>query len=181
MSDARNTRSALAQALKELILEEPFAKITVADICSRCNMNRKSFYYHFKDKYDLVNWIFDVEFVEALGQGNPEDTSIWSVVRLASSYFYENREFYRRMFKIQGQNSLQEHLEKISVDMLIMSISRYCDSEELVRFTAHQFAHSVIVSFEWWILSKDCMQPDDFVTMMKSSIHILSKELMEGE
>ena len=26
-------------------------------------MNRKSFYYHFKDKFDLVNWIFDVEYL----------------------------------------------------------------------------------------------------------------------
>ena len=27
-------------------------------------MNRKSFYYHFKDKYDLVNWIFDTEITK---------------------------------------------------------------------------------------------------------------------
>lgn len=30
----------------------------------KCGMNRKSFYYHFCDKYDLVNWIFDTEFSE---------------------------------------------------------------------------------------------------------------------
>ena len=46
------------EALKGLMAEMPFEKINVSQICERCGMNRKSFYYHFKDKYDLVNWIF---------------------------------------------------------------------------------------------------------------------------
>ena len=44
--------------MKKLMKEKPFAKISVIDICEGCGMNRKSFYYHFKDKYDLVNWNF---------------------------------------------------------------------------------------------------------------------------
>ena len=60
MADSNITKRALASALKELMESTPFSKITVSDICAKCNMNRKSFYYHFKDKFDLVNWIFDV-------------------------------------------------------------------------------------------------------------------------
>ena len=52
--------------LRELMMELFFEKINVAQICERCNMNRKSFYYHFKDKYDRVNWIFDTEFIALL-------------------------------------------------------------------------------------------------------------------
>lgn len=66
MADSNITKRALATSLKELMAEQPFDKINVAQICERCNMNRKSFYYHFKDKYDLVNWIFDTEFLELL-------------------------------------------------------------------------------------------------------------------
>lgn len=54
MADSNITKRALATSLKELMVEQPFDKINVAQICERCNMNRKSFYYHFKDKYDLV-------------------------------------------------------------------------------------------------------------------------------
>ena len=50
MSDSNITKRSLASALKELMEEMPFAKITVADICEKCGMNRKSFYYHFRDK-----------------------------------------------------------------------------------------------------------------------------------
>lgn len=62
MPDSNITKKALAMAMKELMEQIPFSKISVSDICEKCGMNRKSFYYHFKDKYDLVNWIFDVEF-----------------------------------------------------------------------------------------------------------------------
>ena len=58
MADSNITKRALAEALKELLKAEPFAQVSVGEICEKCHMNRKSFYYHFKDKYDLVNWIY---------------------------------------------------------------------------------------------------------------------------
>ena len=63
MADSNFTKRALAGALRELMMDVPFDKIRVAHICERCDMNRKSFYYHFKDKYDLLNWIFDTDFI----------------------------------------------------------------------------------------------------------------------
>ena len=58
------TKKVLAYALKNLMETRPLNKITVGDICEACDMNRKSFYYHFQDKYDLVNWIFYTEFFD---------------------------------------------------------------------------------------------------------------------
>ena len=43
MADSVITKKALAGALKELLNEEPFSKISIGDICERCGMNRKSF------------------------------------------------------------------------------------------------------------------------------------------
>ena len=73
MADSNITKSALASALKELMETTPFAKITVSDICAKCNMNRKSFYYHFRDKFDLVNWIFDVEYLRSCADWEESD------------------------------------------------------------------------------------------------------------
>jgi len=44
MPDSNITKRALAQTMKDLMAERPFAKISVGDICERCGMNRKSFY-----------------------------------------------------------------------------------------------------------------------------------------
>lgn len=98
MADSNITKKALAASLKELMTEQSFEKINVTQICERCDMNRKSFYYHFKDKYDLINWIFDTEFMALV---KDEDLHAdygkhWALVEKACDYFYENHAFYRK-------------------------------------------------------------------------------------
>ena len=50
------TKRALEQSLKNLLLKKPLTKITINDITEDCGINRMTFYYHFKDIYDLVEW-----------------------------------------------------------------------------------------------------------------------------
>ncbi len=60
--------------------EVPFDKIQMTDICDRCGMNRKNFYYHLKVKYDLLNWIFDTEIISfAQHYFNPQKIFLRSV------------------------------------------------------------------------------------------------------
>ena len=91
MADSNITKRALSAALKELMETQPFSKISVGDICERCEMNRKSFYYHFRDKYDLVNWIYDTEFITVVRQSDGQTG--WSLVEALCQYFYDNRSF----------------------------------------------------------------------------------------
>ena len=48
------TKRALEASLKNLLLQKPLSKITISDITEDCGINRMTFYYHFKDIYDLV-------------------------------------------------------------------------------------------------------------------------------
>ena len=65
MSNNMITKDALGKALKVLLEKKPLSKISVKDITEYCNISRNTFYYHFKDKYDLVNWIYYTEFVQS--------------------------------------------------------------------------------------------------------------------
>ena len=49
------TKRALEASLKHLLLQKPLHKITINDITEDCGINRMTFYYHFKDIYDLSN------------------------------------------------------------------------------------------------------------------------------
>ncbi len=109
MADSNITKRALAAALKELMEQKPFSKINVAEICEKCGMNRKSFYYHFKDKYDLVNWIFDMDFAKVLEAHSKDDYFTWPFLEALCECFYENRCFYRKALKIREQNCLIDH------------------------------------------------------------------------
>jgi len=55
----RRTRTLLRAALVELIEERGFEKTTVGEICERAMVSRAAFYRNYRDKYALVEQIFD--------------------------------------------------------------------------------------------------------------------------
>ena len=52
------TKKALAETLKKLLSKNKLNKITIKEITEDCGVNRQTFYYHFKDIYDLLEWIY---------------------------------------------------------------------------------------------------------------------------
>ena len=61
-----NTKRILADSLKKIMKQKPFAKITVSEIIADCGVNRKTFYYHFEDIYALLKWMFEEEAIEVV-------------------------------------------------------------------------------------------------------------------
>ncbi|HCY78991.1 MAG TPA: dihydroxyacetone kinase transcriptional activator DhaS, partial [Clostridiales bacterium] len=55
---ASSTKEALGNALKKMLSVKPIDKITVKDLVEECGVNRQTFYYHFDDVYDLLEWVF---------------------------------------------------------------------------------------------------------------------------
>ncbi len=68
------TKRALEQSFLALLAEKPFKKITVSDITERCGVNRMTFYYHFEDIYDLLDYCLSYEMGKALN-GKYETTN----------------------------------------------------------------------------------------------------------
>lgn len=65
-----NTKKSLAEALKQAMKKKPFRKITVSELIGVCNINRKTFYYHFDDIYALLKWMFEQEAIEVVKHFN---------------------------------------------------------------------------------------------------------------
>mgnify|MGYP003183298716 CR=1 FL=1 len=85
---AQTTKRALEASLKKLLLKKPLNKITINDITEDCGVNRMTFYYHFKDIYDLVDWILVEDAAEALeGRQNFETWTFCSKFRRISCWF----------------------------------------------------------------------------------------------
>ena len=153
MADSNITKRALAASLKGLMAEQPFDKINVAQICERCDMNRKSFYYHFKDKYDLVNRIFDTEFIALVKENSPEADSYtyqerWAFIKKICRYFYQNHSFYRKALQIRGQNSFRDHFREYIQPLLAVRISHLFGQEQMDQFTLDFFTDAVLGSME---------------------------------
>ena len=168
LADSSITKRALASAMKELLKEVPFKRISVADICERCDMNRKSFYYHFKDKYDLVNWIFDTEVALIFRGRRSEDG--WDAVELLCHYLYDNRDFYYKVFQVQGQNSLSEHFREFLLPFLQERMAEAIGPGDVHRIGVNIFADGIVCAILRWLLDKECIPPEQFVSIVRKVV-----------
>ena len=55
------TRKAIMKTFLHILKNKPLDRITVKDICEQCEINRNTFYYYFKDIYDVLEAIFEDE------------------------------------------------------------------------------------------------------------------------
>ena len=155
------TKTVMAEAMKDLMREIPFAKISVGDICARCGMNRKTFYYHFKDKYDLVNWIFQTEFLEMMI--GKKYTSGWQLLSDICEYLYSERTFYTNALQVEGQNSFRDYFAS-SIGLILPEIMRENmlpieDEHFFVQFFTDAFQAAILR----WLKSTPVMPPEEFM------------------
>ena len=68
MPESNLTKKAIALSAKELTKEKPYDKISISDIADRCGIKRQTFYYHFQDLYDLIEWILIEDARKALNE-----------------------------------------------------------------------------------------------------------------
>lgn len=62
------TKKMLCTSLKKIMTHKAFSKITVSELIQDCNVNRKTFYYHFEDIYGLLKWMLEQEAFEVVKQ-----------------------------------------------------------------------------------------------------------------
>lgn len=91
--------------------EKPISKITVGDIADRCGINRQTFYYHFQDIPDLVEWICIVEADEAIE--NNKDYATWQEGILAVfEKLKKEKSFTKNLYRSTPREMLLNYLYK---------------------------------------------------------------------
>ncbi len=110
------TKRLIANSFKELVQQMPFEKITIKTITDHANVIRPTFYNHFHDKYELVEWIVQEEILKEAAK-RLEAGEGREGIRLIIKGFYEDRGYYRRAFEIIGQNGFATTLSKLLKEM----------------------------------------------------------------
>ena len=155
------TKRALEQSLKNLLLKKPLTKITINDIAEDCGINRMTFYYHFKDIYDLVEWSCTEDARKALEEKKTYDTwqqgflQIFEAVR-------ENKPFIMNVYRCVHREQVEAYLKPL-VDNLLLGViqeesARLTVREEDKAFIARIYSYIFIGVMLDWI--KDDMKTD---------------------
>ncbi len=168
MADSNITKRELAKAMKELLQTVPFKDISISAICEKCDMNRKSFYYHFKDKYDLVNWIYNYEFIHVAK--NKEYGSVWDFLLDICIYFYDNKPFYKKVLKVEGQNSFSEYFRELLIPIAFEHWKEMIPDIKGKEFYVKVLTEAFISIIEKWIQEKDDIPAEQFISGLKICI-----------
>ena len=163
------TKRALESSLKKLLLEKPLHKITVSDITDDCGINRMTFYYHFKDIYDLVEWCCQEDASRALAGKKTYETWQQGLLQIFEAV-QENKPFilnvYRCVHREQVEKYLQPLVDQLMLDVIEEESSNMVIREEDKQFIAKIYAYIFIGVMLDWI--KDDMReaPQEIVARL---------------
>ncbi len=101
-----NTKQLIAASLKKFMIKKPLSKITVSEIVSDCNVNRKTFYYHFSDIYDLLKWMLEEEAIEIVKQFDLLIDYKEAVI-FVMNYVQENKHLLSCAYDSMGRNEMK--------------------------------------------------------------------------
>ena len=112
------TKRALEASLKKLLLERPLDKITVTDIAEDCGINRMTFYYHFRDIYDLVEWACQ-EDARRILDGKRTYTTWQEGFRRILDGLIDNRPFILNVYRSVRREQVETFLFQVTHGLLM--------------------------------------------------------------
>jgi AcrR family transcriptional regulator len=148
---------AIKEKFRELVSQVPYAKITVSMICRQANVSRKTFYYYFESKDDIVIKLYRDDFVfpvyavrDVLPLQEIKSSTRLMIDRLYNK-FAEHMDYYDAVIKGIGQ----EPFVRMSVaesGAVTNAASTWGELPQLEReYVASVLSAAQAYSFIWWL------------------------------
>ena len=163
------TKRALEQSLKSLLQQKPLSKITISDITEDCGISRMTFYYHFKDIYDLVEWACAEDAARALQNKKTYDTWQQGFVQIFHAV-RENKVFVMNVYRCVNREQVEKYLVPLT-DQLIMEVITERASGMTVReadqqFIAQVYSYAFVGIMLDWIRDDMRADPEELVNRL---------------
>lgn len=172
MSDI--TKRALEASLKHLLQEKPLEKITINDITEDCGISRMTFYYHFKDIYDLIEWAFEEEASRILEGKKDYDTWQQGYLRIFED-LNANKPFIMNVYRSISREKVENYLYRITYDLLIHVINEKAKGmnvrDEDKKFLANFYKYAFVGLVLDWIKHDMKDDPNIIVADLSVAIH----------
>lgn len=128
------TKLLMAEALKRLIKDRPFAKITVQDIVTECNINRNTFYYHFESNIDLLYFTYQMEVEKVVVAYKKANATIPQAMDFVLDYIDKNIPLCQCAYESLGEQQLRSILEK-DLFLLANGTIEYFGNQNSITFS----------------------------------------------
>lgn len=176
------TKKALEESLKHLLLVKPLNKITVSDITDDCGINRMTFYYHFKDIYDLIEWCCLEDASKAL-EGN-KTYSTWQEGFLnIFEAVKENKPFIMNVYNSVSREQIETYLYKVTFKLLEDVVEEQAKDMSVRKedkyFIANFYKYAFVGLMLEWIKNDMKEDPKEIVDKLSIVIQGSVKEALK--
>lgn len=120
------TKNMISDAFLDLTKEKDIDKITVKDIVEKCNITRQTFYYHFQDIMDVIEWSMQQRMEEILSK-SLKVTSVQEAVRILVSSVDKHPEIIIKLMNSQKR----EQTERLLINTIRSYMQEMIDKKEL--------------------------------------------------
>ena len=162
----RKTRKLIRSALTSLLLEKPVGDITVREIAERADINRGTFYSHYKDVSDLLGQIEEnvlavLEEVNLVNEPRPNGDAypyLCDLLRLVS----ENQDIYMAIICRNGDLDFQERIYALLKEQFLRGyFSRFQNMDPDFANCYCAYIASGLMSFtKAWLISASPAEPE---------------------
>lgn len=171
---SQTTKRALEASLKNLLLQKPLSKITINDIAEDCGISRMTFYYHFKDIYDLVEWICVEDAAQALEGKKTYDTWQEGFLNIFHAVL-ANKPFIMNVYRCVSRERIEQYLNPL-IHRLILGVveekaAGMTISEGNKQFIASFYEHAFVGVMLEWIGTNMKDEPIEIVERTGKVIH----------
>ena len=182
MAIKNSTKQAFADALKSLLAAKELSAVRVQELCRICGAERPTFYYHFRDKYDLVSWIYEQDLQKSIrlsGEryGRAQLEQLLLILQA-------DQNFYRKAFHDSGQNALLSHIFQSNIRLAREVLG---DEQTLVHLTREEEFQIRVYTYAWcgclqdWVSGRYEFTASEFAALMYRSMSELAlKSLQES-
>ena len=151
---ASSTKEALGNALKKMLSIKPIDKITVKDLVEECGVNRQTFYYHFDDVYDLLEWVFEEDANRVLPDEIFYDEWREHVI-MFFRYLQDNRSFVLNIYNSQNRSYLLRYFKRrlhycIHGFAAIVAEGKNVEWSDL-EFVCELYSHCIVGLISQWL------------------------------
>lgn len=163
-----STKRMLADALMKLMETKPLNKISIHEITEGCRVNRQTFYYHFHDIFDLLEWVYREEARTLFGQ-KENSFSLSEGIFHVLQYIRRNEAFCRCTLQSLGHKHLRKFFYDGIYNVIFSVVNEFSSdlnvSEQHKGFIAHFYTVSFTGFIENWLQEGLKDDPDEIIRL----------------
>lgn len=184
MQQRKELKVVLVESFKELALEEPVDKITIKEITDRAGVIRVTFYNHFQDKYELIEWMILTQILEPV-EILLKNEMYREAMLLIFTNIVREKDLYLRLYRMGGQVPFDSIIKKCIHIVLHHFLLDHIGDKRLkydwlsVDNIADYYTQSMAFVINGWLQTGLAVSPQEMAELYEYLAHHSMFDLMD--